>query len=56
LPCRAGRYATELGSTIRVWIVDVDGTLIWIDGETFKGAGSEPGQQLQQIVDSIQFE
>jgi hypothetical protein len=50
------RYATELGSTIRVWIVDVNGTLVWIDGETYKGAGPEPGQQIQHIVDSIQFE
>jgi len=50
------RYATELGSTIRVWIVDVDGTPVWIDGETYKGAGPEPGQQIQQIIDSIVFE
>lgn len=50
------RYASELGSTIRVWIVDVDGTLVWIDGETYKGAGTGPGQQIQQIVDSIRFE
>ncbi|OGO57890.1 MAG: hypothetical protein A2Z32_07345 [Chloroflexi bacterium RBG_16_69_14] len=50
------RYATELGSTIMVWIVDVDGTPVWIDGETYKGAGPVPGQQIQQIVDSIQFE
>ena len=50
------RYASELGSTIRVWIVDVNGKLVWFDGETYKGAGPEPGQQIQQIVDSIQFE
>jgi hypothetical protein len=50
------RYATALGSTISVWIIDVDGTLVWIDGETYKGAGPGPGQELQQIVDSIQFE
>jgi hypothetical protein len=50
------RYATELGSTIRVWIIDVDGTLVWIDGETYKGAGPDPRQEIQQIVDSIEFE
>ena len=50
------RYATELGSTIRVWIIDVGGKLVWIDGETYKGAGPGPAQQIQQIVDSIQFE
>jgi len=50
------RYASELGSTMRVWIIDVNGAIVWIDGETFKGAGPEPGQEIQQIVDSIQFE
>jgi hypothetical protein len=50
------RYATALGSTIRVWIIDVDGSLVWIDGETYKGAGPEPGQAIQQIIDSIKFE
>jgi hypothetical protein len=50
------RYATALGSTIMTWIVDVDGKIVWIDGETYKGAGPEPGRQLQQIVDSIRFE
>jgi hypothetical protein len=52
----SGRYATVLGSTIRVWIIDVGGKLVWIDGETYKGAGPGPAQQIQQIVDSIQFE
>ncbi len=52
----SARYATELGSTIRVWIIDVDGAIVWIDGETFKGAGPGPEQEIQQIVDSIVFE
>jgi hypothetical protein len=50
------RYATALGSTYRVWIIDVSGTPVWIDGETFKGAGAGPAQEIQAIVDSIQFE
>ena len=50
------RFATELGSTISVWIIDVDGTFVWIDGETYKGAGPEQSQAIQQIVDSIEFE
>jgi len=50
------RYATALGSMYRVWIIDVNGTPVWMDGETFKGAGPEPARQLQKIVDSIQFE
>jgi hypothetical protein len=49
------RYATELGSTIWVWIIDVDGALVWIDGETYQGAGPEPGQWIQDIIDSIEF-
>ena len=52
----AARYATALGSTYRVWIIDVSGTTVWIDGETFKGAGPGPAQEIQEIVDSIQFE
>lgn len=50
------RYATALGSTISVWIMDVDGTPIWIDGETYMGAGPAPAGDLQQLVDSIQVE
>jgi hypothetical protein len=51
-----GRYASEFGSTIRVWIVDVNGKLVQIDGETMNGAPPEVAQEIQQIVDSIQFE
>jgi hypothetical protein len=39
-----------------VWIIEVDGSIVWIDGETYKGAGPEPGQEIQQIIDSIRFE
>jgi hypothetical protein len=50
------RWASAIGSTVNTWIVDVNGTIAWIDGETYKGAGPEPQQALQQIVDSVQFE
>jgi len=50
------RYASAVGSTIRTWIIDVDGKVVWIDGETYKGAGPGPGQEIQQVIDSIQFE
>ncbi len=40
-------FAGALGSTIRVWIVDVDGKLVWIEGQTV--------QDIQAIVDSIRF-
>lgn len=47
--------ATELGDTIRVWIVDVDGTRLFIAGETSKQAGSDLEQEIQEIVGSIRF-
>jgi hypothetical protein len=50
------RYATAVGSTIRTWIIDVDGTPVWIDAETYAGAKPEPGQEVQQIIDSIEFD
>jgi hypothetical protein len=56
---------TELGDTIRMWIVEVDGTLLFIAGETHRDvrpgeALTEAGQarieeEIQQIVDSIRF-
>ena len=51
-----GRYATALGDTIRVWIVEVNGARIFIEAETRKGASPEIEQEIQQIVDSIQFD
>jgi hypothetical protein len=50
------RWAEGLGATYRVWIIDVDGKLIFIDAYTFKGASPEPGQAVEQVIDSIQFE
>lgn len=52
----AARYATEVGETLSVWIIDVNGTIVWIDGETFLNSGPEAEQELQDIVNSIQFE
>jgi hypothetical protein len=43
------------GDTIRVWIVDVDGTPFVIEAETRPNAGSAVEQEIQQIVDSIRF-
>jgi hypothetical protein len=50
------RYATATGSTIHVWLVDVDGARVQIDGETYDGAGPEQADELQAIIDSIEFE
>jgi hypothetical protein len=49
------RYASQLGSTINTWIVDVEGTLVWIDGETYARSGPEATEEVMQIVDSIRF-
>jgi hypothetical protein len=67
LPCRdemlwfagdpaSGRYPFAPGSTIRVWIVDVDGTLVWIDTETYRDAPSQVVDELQRVVSSIAFQ
>lgn len=50
------RFATAVGSTIRTWIIDVGGTSVWIDAETYAGAGPGPAQEIQAIIDSIEFE
>jgi hypothetical protein len=46
---------TPVGVTIDVWIVDVDGTRLFIEAETTRQAGSELEQEIQQIVGSIRF-
>jgi hypothetical protein len=53
-PCP--RYPSALGVTIRVWIIDALGTRLVIEAESYEGAGPEVEQEIQQIVDSIQFE
>jgi len=50
------RFAAALGETNRVWIVDVNGTRFWFEAETFEGASPELDQEIQDMVDSIQFE
>lgn len=50
------RYATATGMTIYVWLIDVGGARVQIDGETYEGAGTELGDELRSIIDSIEFE
>jgi len=52
------RYATDYGFEVQTWIIEADdaGTLVWIDGETYEGAGPGPAQELQKVIDSIQFD
>jgi hypothetical protein len=47
---------TMAGDTIRVWIVDVDGTPFVIEAETRPNAGPEVEQEIQQFVESVRFE
>jgi hypothetical protein len=51
-----GRYATSVNSTIQSWIIDVDGTIVWIDGETYATSAPGAAEEVEQIVNSIQFE
>lgn len=50
------RWAEGLGARYRIWIIDVDGTLVWIDAFTFRDADAGLGQEIQEIIDSIEFE
>lgn len=53
-PC--SRWASQIGEVNYVWIIETGGTHIWIEAETYPGAGPEVEQEIQQIIDSIQFE
>ena len=50
------RWAEGLGATYRIWIIDVDGTLVFIDAYTFKDADPQRRQDIQEVIDSIEFE
>jgi hypothetical protein len=51
-----GRWPDALGDTINVWIIDVDGTIVWIDGSWSVNTTPDLHEEMRQIVDSIQFE
>jgi hypothetical protein len=50
------RWAEGLGARYRIWIIDVDGTLVWIDAYTFPDADAGLGRDIQEIIGSIEFE
>jgi hypothetical protein len=55
----AGRFPTVLPSTMRVWMIDVDGTTVWIDGETYvtsEDTSPTLEREMQEMIDSIVFE
>jgi hypothetical protein len=47
---------TAVGDTIRVWIADVDGRLIFIAAATKPDPGSRVLREIQDMIDSIRFE
>jgi hypothetical protein len=47
---------TSVGDTIHVWIVDVDGALLFIEAETTEQAGPGLEREIRQIVGSIRFD
>ncbi len=51
-----GWWDTGVGDTIGVWIVDIDGTRLFIAGETTPDANAALDEEIQGIVDSIIFE
>ena len=51
-----GRWPDALGDTINVWIIDVDGTIVWIDGSASVNATPALQEEMRQIVESIQFD
>jgi hypothetical protein len=47
---------TNVGDTIRVWIVDVDGMRLFIEAETTEQAGPDLEREIQHIIESIRFD
>lgn len=48
--------SAERGDTISVWIAEVDGELLFIEGMATTEASPSLRQELQQFIDSVQFE
>ncbi len=51
-----GRWPDTLGETTTVWIIDVDGTIVWIDSSASPSTTPALQDEMRQIVESIQFE
>ena len=49
-------WTTNVGDTIRVWIVDVDGTRLFIAAETTPQACCGLRREVERIVESIRFQ
>jgi hypothetical protein len=47
---------TLVGDTVRVWVVEVDGTRLLIEAETNPDADAQLEREVEQIVHSIRFD
>lgn len=58
VPKRVGALwvSAGIGVRINVWLVDVDGVLLFIGGETDTDTGSLTVDEVKQIVASITFD
>lgn len=54
-PEAGARWPDQLGDTINTWIIDVDGTIVWIDGSWSVNTTPALHEEMLQIVNSIQF-
>jgi hypothetical protein len=48
--------STNVGDTIRMWIVRVHGTVLFIEAETTTQANAQLEREIEQIVGSIRFD
>jgi hypothetical protein len=55
-PTGGYRFADALGETFRVWIIDLDGQLFWVDSGTSPDVDALSSREVQQIVESLRFE
>jgi hypothetical protein len=46
---------TQPGDTIRVWLVDVDGRVLFLEGISHEDAGPAAAEDIQAIVESLRF-
>jgi len=46
---------TNVGDTVRIWLVDVQGTRLYFEAETRKDAGPDIDREIEQIMQSLRF-
>ena len=51
-----GNGTSSGGAHQRIWVVDVDGTVILIDADSGDDSFTEDVEELYRIVESIRFE